>query len=275
MLITAEKTSPLNSKKEFIKYLKSLGIEVKSHTKARGHQGIYFQNRIDISKNIDDKRAVEVLAHEFAHFIHSKIEPDMPKTGGSLEKLFCIENCEEVRKELVTVTNFVDKNSLFESLKIHRSSVSSQLKHQEDIIKSEYPNFMRSKKFKDFDKAIKKSKAKYLLKYDRIKLVSPFLRYEQILTIDNIERDFPELKPAFTAYIRLKSLQKKQTRISQRKNRLQKYYEKPSELFARFVEGLVIDWLVVKALAPVTFKTFQNLAENGYYGKLGGLFFER
>ena len=38
--------------KELIKYLQSLGLEVHTATKVRGHQGFYLRNRIDISKNI-------------------------------------------------------------------------------------------------------------------------------------------------------------------------------------------------------------------------------
>ena len=42
-------------KKSFIKYLRSLGIEVHTTTGARGHQGFCLKNRIDISKNISEE----------------------------------------------------------------------------------------------------------------------------------------------------------------------------------------------------------------------------
>ena len=50
---------------ELIKYLKSLGIDVHTSTKARGHQGFFLKNRIDISKNIPRHRIVPTLIHEF------------------------------------------------------------------------------------------------------------------------------------------------------------------------------------------------------------------
>ena len=46
---------------------------------------------------------------------------------------------------------------------------------------------------KEFDKYIKKSKAKYLLKYDRVKFISPFLRREEVFSIDSLEKDLNSL----------------------------------------------------------------------------------
>ena len=79
-------------KTELVNYFKSLGLEVHTGTKARGHQGFFIKNRIDVSKNVPENRVVPTLLHEFAHYIHSKIEPDMNKTGGSLKVLFQLEN---------------------------------------------------------------------------------------------------------------------------------------------------------------------------------------
>ena len=98
-------------KKTFVKYLRTLGIEVHTTTKARGHQGFFCNNRIDISKNTPEVRVIPTLMHEFAHYIHHKLEPDMPRTGGSLSVLFQSEN-PLIEEELFKVTNFVDENSL-------------------------------------------------------------------------------------------------------------------------------------------------------------------
>lgn len=296
--------------KQLIKYFKSLGIEVYTNTKARGHQGFFLKNRIDISKNTKEERVVPTLLHEFAHYIHNKLEPDMPKTGGSLAVLFCL--CEEqndaaiqknvnpspcfqmfenltlktdlspkgrgekiistFEKELLAVTNFVDENSLCAKLKGHKAQVKEKSKFYENIIKEYYPNFKRSEKFRDFDKYIKKSKAKYLLRFDRVKFISPFLRREEIFTIDNLEQDFPDMNRAFCAYIRLKSSQRKQARISRRINHLDKYYSKPAELFARLVEGLYIDESKTRELAPHATQRFFELLDSGYYYELKEVF---
>lgn len=266
-------------KRELIKYFKSLGIDVYTKTKARGHQGFFLRDRIDISKNIAENRIIPTLLHEFSHFIHEKIEPDMPKTGGNLDIIF---DCNEkdkistIEKELVAVTHFVDENSLCKKLYVHKEQIKSKIKTQESIIKQDYPNFMRSKKFKEFDKYIKKSKARFLLRYDRVKFVSPSLfklfGKMEIFTIDNLENDFPDMPAAFCAYIRLNSNRKKQARISARINKLNKYYSKPTELFARFVEGLYIDEARVLALAPHSTQIFFILLKRGYYQELKTVF---
>lgn len=257
------------NKRELINYFKTLGLDVHTSTKARGHQGFYMKKRIDISKNIPESRVVPTLIHEFAHYIHSKIEPNMAKSGGSLVLLFDDENFEIYKKELVKVTNFVDTNSKCEKLIYHKNIIKNQITEYEKIIKNHYPKFLRSKKFKEFDKYIKKSKARYLLKYDRVKLISGvFFKKYEILTIDNIEKDFCDIPEEFAAYIRLKSCQKRQTRISAKINKLSKYYEKPAELFARFVEGLYLSSQTVKDLAPHTYNRFFKLLNSGYYYEL-------
>ena len=256
-------------KNELIKYFKTLGLEVHTGTKARGHQGFFLKNRIDISKNTPEERIIPTLLHEFAHYIHSKIEPDMNKTGGKLEKIFYSKN-PVYKEELIKVTNFVDNNSLSIKLYEHKDRIKQNIKTQENIIKEYYPEFQRSKKFKDFDKYIRKSNARYLLKYDRVKLIEGgfFKKSIKLYTIDNIENDFCDMPKPFAAYIRLKSLQKKQSRISSRINKNKKYYEKPTELFARFVEGLYLDKEWVEAIAPNTTKQFYDLLKDGYYHEL-------
>ena len=191
---------------ELIKYFKSLGLTVHTTTKARGHQGFFLKNRIDISKNISENRVVPTLLHEFAHYIHSKLEPDMNKTGGSLEVLFQSNN-PLYKEELIKVTNFVDNNSLCIRLFEHKDRVKQKIKEYEAEVKKYYPKFMRSKKFKEFDRYIKRSNARYLLKYDRVKLIEGgfFKKTTKLYSIDNIERDFTDMPLAFAAYIRLQS----------------------------------------------------------------------
>jgi len=254
--------------KELIKYFRSLGIEVHTSTKARGHHGFYLKNRIDISKNIPEYRKIPTLIHEFAHYIHSKIEPNMEKTGGTLNAILGIDT-PEIQEELLKVTNFVDENSLCKKLEQHKILVKEKIKEYEKIIKSDYPKFMRSKKFKEFEKYIKNSDAKYLLKYDRIKLIKGFwTRRTKIYTVDTIEKDFTDMPKAFVAYIKLHSYQKKQSRISARINKNKKYYTKPTELFARFVEGIYLDKEYIQTIAPNTYEQFHKLLLSGHYGTL-------
>lgn len=258
---------------ELIKYLRKIGLEVNNSTKARGNQGVYLKNRIDISKKIPQERFIPVLLHEFAHYIHSKIEPLSPKNSGSIEKIFDDDSSKFYIDELLEVTKFVDKNSKCEKLTYHKSIIKEKIKEYEIVIKKHYPNFQRSKKFKEFDKYIKNSNAKYLLKYDRVKLITRGLNKKtEILNINNIEKDFCDMPEEFAAYIRLHSLQKRQSRVSAKINKLKKYYSQPTELFARFIEGLYLDNSKIKELAPNCYKRFYELLYNGYYKELSELF---
>ena len=259
----------MNLQISLCEYFESLGINVNLKTKARGHVGFCLKNRIDVSKYTPKERIVPVLLHEFAHFIHSKMEKNIAKTGGSIEILFDVTSNEPYFSELLSVTNFIDKNSLCEKLYCHKNIIKEKIKEQENIIKSEYPKFQRSKKFKDFDKFIKHSKAKYLLKYDRVRLVTGFFRKnEEIFSINNIKTDFPQIKPAFASYIEMRSLQRKQAKISRRINSYKKYYELPTELFARFIEGIYLDREIVKKYAPNSYDRFVELLEEEYYFEL-------
>ncbi len=270
-MLTKESSSKYIDKKTLISFLKGLDIDVKTNTKARGHQGFYFKNRIDISKHLNEERAAEVLVHEFAHYIHSKIETNIYKNGGSLEKLFDVSDASFLEKELIRITDFVDKNSRLMTLKKIKSQISEQIKQYQSLIQIEYPEFQRSKKFKEFDKYIKKSNARYLLKYDRVRIVSRFLRRETLLTLDNLETDFRDMPESFAAYIRLKSMQRKQARVSRRMNRLSKYYKRPTELFARFVEGYFFSEEKIKLIAPVSTARFEELLMQDYYFELKDL----
>lgn len=272
MIQIYEKEDKKINKKTFVSFLKNLDIQVKTNTKARGHQGIYYKNRIDVSRHLDDNRSIEVLAHEFAHYIHSKIEDDIVKSGGSLQRLFCQDDCSTIEKELLLVTDYVDKNSRLINLKRLKSQISKDIKIQQEIIQEDYPDFLRSKKFKEFDKYIKKSNARYLLKYDRVRIVTGFFRHEMLLTLDTLERDFNDMPDAFIAYIRLRSMQRRQSRIARRINRLNKYYKRPSELFARFVEGFFISQKNVSLLAPITTECFLELLNKGHFFELKELF---
>ncbi len=253
---------------ELIKYFQSLGIQVNLHTKARGHHGFYVKNRIDVSRSTPPGRVVPTLLHEFAHYIHHKLEPGMDKTGGTFEAIFW-ENDTRFEQELLQVTHFVDKNSLCERLLEQRNRFKERIKSQEKIIKADFPQFQRSKTFREFERYIRGSKSKYLLKYDLVRVVSGFWnRRVEVFNISDIEKDFPDMPAAFAAYFRLRSAQRRQSRVSARINRLQKYYKKPSELFARLVEGLYIDRQRTCELAPYTTQRFFGLLDKGYYGEL-------
>lgn len=267
-----DKSKPL-TKRNLVAFLTSLNIEVKTNTKARGNQGLYQKNRIDVSRGLKEDKAIEVLVHEFAHHIHYKIDKDFLKNGGSLENIFKTSEITEIKEELINVTKLIDKNSRLQIFLNAKEEVSKTIKGMQSAIKRDYPNFQRSKKFPEFEKYIKNSEVKYLVKYDAIRLMQGFFfKKERILTVKNIENDFPDMPYAFQVYIRLCSMQRKQSKITRRINKLNKYYEKPTELFARFVQGYFSTPETISTIAPITTKRFNELLESGYYRELKDLF---
>lgn len=237
-------------KDKLIKYYKSLGIEVCTNTNANGHQGYFSGNKIEISKKIKKEKIIPTLLHEFSHFIHAKIEKNILDKGGTINVLFNLSELEKgldlfsktLQEELWQVTNFVDKNSLCHILTSCIIKIDKEIKNLECQIKKDYPHFMKSKNFEEFYAFEKENK----------------------LVECNI--------PAFAAYIKLKCAQKEKKRICRNINKFKKYYQTPTELFARFVEGLYLDSEAVCKIANKTYHRFFELLESGYYGELKNVF---
>lgn len=267
-----DRSKPL-TKRNVIDFMRALNIEVKTNTKARGNNGLYQKNRIDVARGLTEEQAIDVLVHEFAHHIHYKIDKDFLKNGGSLENIFNTSNIVEIKEELINVTNLIDKNSRLNIFLKAKEEASNQIKGMQSAIRRDYPNFLRSKKFPEFEKYIKGSEARYLVKYDAIRLMQGFFfKKERILTVKNIETDFPDMPKAFQLYIRLCSMQRKQSKITRRIGKLNKYYEKPTELFARYVQGYFSTPETISTVAPHTTKRFNELLSSGYYKELKDLF---
>ena len=177
-IIWAGWNTKLNSKmsisEQLILYIKSLGLVVNTHTKARGHQGFFMNGRIDISEDLcKTDKCIPILLHEFAHYIHSTLEKNIAQTGGNLEVLFC--SGDDYTAELLKVTNYVDKHSTCERLLNGKKKLKYEIKNLDNIIKKDYPNFQRSKRFNEFEKAIKHSDIKYLKKYDIVCIKPKFI----------------------------------------------------------------------------------------------------
>ena len=253
-------------KKELINYFKSLGLTVNTVTKARGHRGFFLNNRIDISKNIEENRVIPTLLHEFTHYIHSQIEPDINRKGGTFSKIFNSNN-PIYAHELSRVTQFVDEDSRLINLFTKKQELKEKIQKEDEIIKSYFPDFKRSGSFKSIEKIIKKTEMKYLLKYDKVKILNGLFK-TKIISIEDVEKDFPAYAQFVYSYLRLKSYQRKLNKISSRMCKYSKYYSRPTEMFARLVEGLYIDEEWVEALAPESVKRFYELLDNGYYGEL-------
>lgn len=246
-------------------FVRSLGLSVNTKTKARGHQGFFLQNRIDISAALPVKRKIEVLIHEFTHYIHSRIDSTVLKNHGTLDSLFPNADIETIEKELIKVTRFIDSNKSYKLLSSKRVDILSDIKQISNKIKEVYPDFKRSYPYQRFERTIKKTDAKYLLKYDLVQVKVMFLTKPKIYSVKTVDADFPEIEEQARNYIKLKSKQRTLRKISSRLNRLDKYYNRPTELFARFVEALFVDTNAVSELAPYTYLVFcKELTDNKY-----------
>ena len=261
------------TKASLVKFFRSLGLTVNTTTKARGNLGLYTKNRIDISKEIDEERVVPTLVHEFAHHIHYKIESTDISKGGTLEKIFDCSEVNEIREELVELTNSTDYDKRADVLNRLKERTSEAIKKLQFLIREEYPDFQRSKPFKEFNKYIKNSNARYLLKYDIVRIREGFFFPKtKVISISTLEKDFPQMPKAFVNYIKLKSEQRKQSRITRRMNKMGKYYLKPTELFARYVQNYFCNPKEVRQKTPKTTKRFEELLNQGYYFELKDLF---
>lgn len=230
---------------DFTNYLESLGINVNiSKNKARGYHGLFIAKkgepfRIDISKDVNESNVIPILLHEFAHYIHYRYDSSL----SSLDFIFKDINDDEMEELLRVTVEKIPQNTA-QSLYNKKNEVSDSIQQLAEIIRLEYPDFRLSKPYKQIEQTLK-SPVRYLLKADRVKYLN------KIYSIENLNEDFKSLTKCQAAYILLKSKQRFMSRINSRINKLNKYYNTPTELWARFCEMFFTDINKTKKLAPV------------------------
>ena len=230
-------------------YLESLGININiGKTKARGHKGIFIYRpqgfRIDIASSLNSDEALSVMLHEYAHYVHYNYD----KTLKSLEFVFN-EFSDEIREELIRITVRNVPKELASSLYKAKESVNLELKELAGIIKSKYPNFKLTENLKELEKTFSEP-LKYLIKYDNVKYFNSIYSTKNISSYD--------LTEVQRTYILLKSKQRFLKRINSKINRLNKYYNNPSELFARFTELYYTSPELANKIAPLACKKMKN-----------------
>ena len=124
-----------------------------------------------------------------------------------------------------------------------------------------YPEFKKSMPLKNLEKTLPLP-AKYLLKYDRIKFMS------RVYSIDKLNYDDLSLSDLQKKYILLKSRQRLLCRLNYKINKLNKYYETPTELWARFVELYFTDAKKTKEIAPNIYNKFKQVVESNMIQEL-------
>lgn len=264
------------TKDEIINFLTSIGISVHLNTKARGHNGFCTTNRIDVSKKLPQDKIVDVLLHEFAHYVHFKLEPGLIKSQGTIEKLFNLENesvkSKLIESELYQISLIIFDNSSERKLKKLKKIIGLKIENERQIIKEEYPEFQSSKKFKEFDKYIKNSDARFLLRYDRVLIKRGILFPDKLIGISTLETDFSNMPKAFKAYLRMKSYERHRNRLTAKLSKINRYLKYPTELFARFFQMYCCDNSGLKGLAPISYERFEELRKQNYYPYVEELF---
>lgn len=252
-------------KQELINYIASLGLNVYTGTKARGNKGFFKKGRIDISKSLTDSDAIRTILHEYAHFVHYNLDKN-------LKDFFILfkNSSEELKEELMDVTRFVDENSTCCILYDKRKELNTEIKKLIEDVQQEYSDFKPNEKLKAFKRYSSLSNIRYLEKYDSVKIHR--LTSSRVYSIKDIKKDFPETPEVFIKYLELKSLQRQRDRITRKISKLNRYYLEPTELFARFIEGIYIDMENIKDIAPQTFQIFKELYSKNYYKGMREIF---
>ena len=233
-------------------YIRTFGVEVNlGKNKARGNKGVFFNKkdtyRIDISNKLDKDSQLSTLLHEFAHFIHFKYD----KTITSLDFVFSSLSLEEQRELLeITVQNVPKKVAVF----LYNEKSKYAIKNREivTLIKEKYPEFALSKPLKEIEDSFK-TPEKYFLKYDKFKL------FNKIYSIDNLNEKEGKFSKEQVAYLQYLSNKRKISRINSKINRLNKYYNQPSELWARFFELYFSDRKETEKIAPILSSKFRDV----------------
>ena len=151
-----------------------------------------------------------------------------------------------------------------------KEEFEQKVKEYETEIKKEFPNFKKSKKFIEYEKYQRKTKckSKLFLKYEHIKIVTPWLMKTEFYTLERLDEDFPDLPKVFKNYFYLLSNYRKQKKVQNKISKMKRYYARPTELFARFIEALLKDEKSVAAIAPTAYAQYTALAPLGYYNDL-------
>ncbi len=233
-------------------YLKTLGVDVNiGKTKARGNKGIFIcgqeKYRIDISKDLPDEKILPVICHEFAHFVHYTYDSSLKTLDFVFEDM-----TDENWEELVNITVKDIPKDFAANLYSKKDELNQEIKSIASEIKKSIPDFKISSPYKLIEKRIK-APVKYLLSYDRVRVLN------QVYSIENLTVDFPELSKEEYLYIILKSKQRAVSRINSRIAKLNRYYNKPTELFARFCELYFTDKIKSQKIAPELTQRFNQI----------------
>ena len=243
---------------ELKNYIESLGVDVNiGKNKAKGNKGFFKARknsnyRIDIAKNLSDTDVLKVLIHEAAHYVHYR-------NDSSLKSLDFIFNnrFKEFEEDLISLTVDTIPKDFATELFRQKQPIKDEISVISKKIKTTYPDINLSQKNNKIQREISKYKFKHLLKYDRVKVLNGFST--KIYSIDTLSNDFKEIKPEYLDYIKLCSLKRRLSRINSKISRLNRYYNTPTELFARSFEFYALNSDYMKSLTPNLYNFYKEV----------------
>lgn len=238
-----------------IEYIESCGVNINvNKNKAQGKKGFFkVKNnsfRIDIAKKQTNNEILRILAHEFAHYIHYTFDKKLEK----LDFIFTNNN-DTLQEELIEITVSLISKKEIQPLFDQQKDVQRDIKRFLLEIALIYPNIEKKEFSKIIEAKINKKPYKYLLKYDSVKVLSGLT--SKIYSIKNIEDD-NDIK----LYLELKSKERLLKRIKNRISKLNKYYNTPTELFARTFELYTTDKEKLKKIAPNIYNDYEECITN-------------
>ena len=255
---------------KLIDYIKSYGISVNiGKNKARGNKGFFKTDgnryKIDIRKNLSEEEILRILMHEFVHYVHYTYD----KTLKSLDFIF--PNCfDDYYEDLIKLTVDAVPKNFAEELFRKKSSLKTQIDVLSKKIKTAYPDIKLSDKNNQLNKEISRLSFKYLLKYDRVKILSGFST--KLLSIENFQNDFPQINPIYYDYIYFCSLKRQINRVNSKISRLNTYYNSLSELLARSFEYFFVQPETMEKITPNLYQYYKKIVENKQITMLSDIF---
>lgn len=233
------------------KFIESRGISVNlAKNKARGNRGVFIQKknvyRIDVAKDLTEFEELSVLVHEYAHFLHYTYDKDLK----NLNFIFGDYN-EDLEEELRKVTVHDISKKFATDILSRKEFLKGDINSLASNLKNKYPNFLLSKVCEQIEKNIKVP-YKYLLSYDRIKY------FGRVYSVSDVNKYSENLNESMIDYIKLRSKQREIKRINNKIKNINNYYNKPTELFARFMEYFFTNPKLVAKLAPNAYAKMEN-----------------
>ena len=253
-----------STRDRIIEYLESVGIDVNiGKNKARGNKGFFLAGRdkyrIDIAKGLTEAASERVLVHEFAHYFHYCYDKKLNDLSFIFEDMSA-----ELMEELLSITAESLKKADIKPLFDQKSKLQRNIKELHERLTLIYGRFDLNKPFHKLEKRLMFTNYKYLLKHDKVRVLEGF--GSKVYSVENLA-DY-DIDNDVKDYVKLKSDCRMLRKINSKISRLNKYYNNPSELFARAFEAYIFNREYLNNNFALVKTEFDNAVSSGKFDKL-------